>query len=455
MKRFLIGLGIIIAAGGGGLAIMAAQYVPHTPKGSKVGDIPVGDMSREQVAYKLRQWWDSARKEPLTLKLNGSGETYETTASRAGIALDPGATVAKVEFDSFFTSLKRSLTSDVTASRTDLVFKTEKVDLRDLREFVASRVPERRPARVTFRDGAFDREPEVAGFKLDESKVATAALQAYRNQETGSIPVIEDSKKVPDDALASITEVMSEFTTRFSEGKATRASNIRTAVSKINGLVLAPGEQFSFNKTVGKRTVESGFKVAGVYKNGKHDVDLGGGICQVSTTLYNAALFANLKIPRRQNHSMPVPYVPLGRDATVDYGSADLVLENNTEQPIAISASVVPGSITFRVLGKKDTSLSVKIVSGPSRSWDAGETQQRDPSLPAGYTKVIEKGTMGRAISTFRVVYRDGVEVARQPLGQSYYRGGKRIVVVGTAAAAPPEDPAPPEPPGEPTLAGG
>ncbi len=420
--------------------IVAAQYEPKAPKNSRIGDVPIGGMSADQVAFRVRTWWQGERQKQVTFGLKGNSDHLTASLADMGVTLDERATVRQVAFDGCWDAARKLVSGESQSQRYEPVFKTESANLSALRKFVEDRVPEREPAHVFYRSGALERQPEVAGFKLDESKVAKRVVEAYRKGDDVDLPVITDAKKVPDEDLGKIVEVVSEFTTHFSEGKASRASNIRVAARRINGLVLAPGEQFSFNRTVGRRTAATGFKEAGVYKDGKHDVDFGGGICQVSTTLYNAALFANLSIKKRTNHSMPVPYVPLGRDATVDYGSADLVVENNTEAPIAITSSVSGGTITFAILGKKDPSLSVKLVAGPASSWDPGEKRELNPSLPAGTERVVEKGTMGRSISTYRVVYKDGVEVKREPLGQSYYRGGKRVIAVGTAAAPTPLD---------------
>src|SRR5579862_1701627 len=116
-------------------------------------------------------------------------------------------------------------------------------------------------------------------------------------------------------------------------------------------------------------TAKGGFREAPVLKNGKHDVDIGGGICQVSTTMYNAAVLANLKIVKRNNHSIPSVYVPIGRDATVDWGSLDLVIGNPTDKPVAVCSNYLNGKITFRILGQKDPSIKVKVETAHERSW--------------------------------------------------------------------------------------
>lgn len=433
MKRVLAWIGIALGVVGLGFGLVAAQYEAKTPTGTKIGEIPIGDMTREQAAYRIRSWWEQEKSRPVRLTLP-TGQTYEDAASKFGITVDDEASVAQIDFDSFWDVVSKQVGGSSERPRYEVKFKSGDFDPKPIELFVEKNVPERQPARVRFNGSTIERIPEVAGFKLDRTKLATAALSSFYAQGPSEMPLVIDRKKVPDEDLEKITEVVSEFSTRFSEGKASRSSNIRLAARKIDGIVLAPGESFSFNKTVGKRTREAGFKEAGVYKDGKHDIDLGGGICQVSTTLYNAALFANLKINRRQNHSMPVPYVPIGRDAAVDYGSIDLAFQNTLDIPIAVNASVSTGRITFRILGMKDPGMSIKIESSDRRSWAVGEKVQPDPSLPAGKRKVIEKGSSGHSINTYRVVYKDGVEVKREPLGRSHYRGGVRIVAVGVAA---------------------
>ncbi|MFI5386231.1 MAG: VanW family protein, partial [Fimbriimonadales bacterium] len=192
-----------------------------------------------------------------------------------------------------------------------------------------------------------------------------------------------------------------------------------------------------FNQTVGRRTSGGGFRDAPVLKNGKHDHDIGGGICQVSTTMYNAALLADLKIVRRNNHSIPSVYVPIGRDATVDWGSLDLVIANPTDKPVAVSSSYQNGKITFRVLGQKDPSIKVKIVTDNQRAWDRGSVMIVDKSLKPGTRRVIEKGSRGHAIDTYRIVYKDGVEIKREHLNHSDYAGMVRQIAYNPAAPAP------------------
>ncbi|MBQ7976522.1 MAG: VanW family protein [Clostridia bacterium] len=154
---------------------------------------------------------------------------------------------------------------------------------------------------------------------------------------------------------------LGSYTTRYAPG-GNRGTNVAVAASKINGKILLPGETFSFNGTVGKRTVANGFKPAPEYQNGQTVTGIGGGTCQVSTTVYSAALYADLKIVKRSNHSMSVSYVPLGQDATVTDGGIDLKFMNDTKFPVKISAVTGGGKITVTIIGTTpDEPKTVKI----------------------------------------------------------------------------------------------
>jgi vancomycin resistance protein YoaR len=222
-----------------------------------------------------------------------------------------------------------------------------------------------------------------------------------------------------------------------------------------------PGDVFSFNETLGKRTMEDGYRLAPVLANGRHDVGIGGGICQVSSTLYNAVALANLKIVLRHNHSMASAYVPVGRDCTVSYPQLDFKFQNNGTTPVAISRTYTPGKLTFRILGQKVPGQVVKIQTAGHRSWGRGQKMEHDPSLPYGKRRVVEKGSSGHAITVYRIVTVNGTEVSREVLNKSHYPGALRIVAVNMKAkpkapeAVPPADGGSPTPPEAPNSDGG
>jgi vancomycin resistance protein YoaR len=447
MKRVLLTLSGLLVLATTVLFVAAARYEPVIRPNTFVGTVALGGLTRKEAETRLQEWWSPQATMPLTLECRGVTEQPRPSSARAlGLELDIPATLALVQLDSFWESLRwRTGIAAVARNQIEPRYRFDRHAAKWLVEFVETHQAKLAASRAYYRDGQIVRVPEAAGIAVDEDGLEAALIAAIAQGGKGQVPIREGTKRVPDDQLARIADVMSTFTTRFSTRQRTRCANIRLATSLIDGRVLMPGERFSFNDIVGRRTAKSGFQLAGVYRNGRHDVDIGGGICQVSTTLYNAALLSNLKVLRRSNHSMPVPYVPVGRDATVDYGSADLVFENSYDHPIAISAEYRPGAVTFRVLGVRDPDLEVRLIVTGQSSWSRGTKTIADPSVPPGRTKVVEKGSAGHRATTYRVVIRNGVEVKRENLGTSIYRGGTRIVAknpadlgrsVGRAASA-------------------
>lgn len=438
MKRVLIGLGCVAATAGVSLTLMASRYEQKIRPNTRVGLVDVGGLVPADAAKKLRIWWETERRREVTLTVaNGKKPPMREMLTRLGLRLDDQASIAELPLDDFWDSAARTISAGETEkSSFEPKFTFDEKSVAKLDAYVKESVGDPRRARVTWASGTVKIEPEVSGYAVDRDAFQSAVLAGMAGSEPIQIPLTEAPKEIPDEELAKITEVVSEFSTNFPRSQTSRNTNLKLASQAIDGHVLKPGEVFSFNGVVGKRTVEAGYKVAGVYRNGRHDVGLAGGICQVSTTLYNAVLFSNLKIVSRKNHSMPVAYVPIGRDATVDYGSIDFQFQNDTGQPIAISSSWEPGKLTFRVLGKKDPGLEIKLVPSGRRSWGRGVKTVVDRSLPPGKTKVIEKGSSGHAVQMTRVVYKNGVEVKRESLGQSHYGGGVRIVARGPDGAA-------------------
>lgn len=162
--------------------------------------------------------------------------------------------------------------------------------------------------------------------------------------------------------IEAFPDLLGDFSTKYAASNTNRTTNLKLAAKKINGTVLLPGETFSYNKVVGARTIAAGYKEAAIYQNGEVVDGLGGGICQISTTLFNAALFANLDIVELHNHQFVPSYVGAGRDATVVYGSKDFKFKNNRNYAIKIQCSVSGGVASFKIFGiKESTEYDVKV----------------------------------------------------------------------------------------------
>lgn len=444
MKKFLLGGLIVLGGTGVGLTVTASRFVPTIRPNTHLGIVGVGGLTKDEAAKKLRIWWDNERLRELSLTNSLITKPLpKMTPGKLGITIDDMQSVDQCEMSDFWGAAQSTVTGgDYEKKVLPVKFKGSNGSLDALKKIVKGAIGAPRPARVTYVGGIINREPEVTSYELDDAALSEAVVSGLSGDGNVEVPIKEAPKKLPDEEFAKIKEVMAEYSTKFPAHQTSRNTNIRLASAKLSGQILMPGEQLSFNTCVGRRTVKDGYRVAPVLVNGRHDTGIGGGICQVSTTLYNAALLADIKIVKRNNHSIPSAYVPVGRDATVDYGTLDFVIENNQAGPIAVVSTFETGKLSFHILGTKVAGKSVKITTSGHSAWGNGVKTVVNRGLPAGTRRVIEKGSAGHAISTFRVVYENGVEVRRDVLGRSIYRGSARIIEVGGGASRKPAKPA-------------
>jgi hypothetical protein len=194
---------------------------------------------------------------------------------------------------------------------------------------------------------------EVIGISFDKD-YANELLQTEQSEYIIPLEITTPSVTTNDLDIDIFQDLLASFTTKYDVSNTDRSTNLELAASKINGIILSPGEEFSYNTTVGARTIAAGYKEAKIYSNGEVVDGIGGGICQISSTLYNVAVFANLNITERHNHQFITSYVPAGRDATVAYGSKDLKFVNNRSYPIKIEMKINNGIVSCSFYGIKE-----------------------------------------------------------------------------------------------------
>ena len=228
-------------------------------------------------------------------------------------------------------------------------------------------------------------------------------------------------------------DLLGTYSTTFSTRNVNRTTNIRLATNKINGTVIMPGETFSYNQVVGQRTAAAGFKSAAVYVGGEVTTGIGGGICQVSSTLYNSVLLANLEIVERHNHGFNTGYVPAGRDATVSWGGPDFKFKNSRNYPIKIIANISGGTISIQVFGlKSDNEYEVVIESYITSYIKYKTITKQDATLAKGQTKVIQNGSSGCRSVAYRILKQNGEVISKTLLSKDTYNPHNKIVAVGT-----------------------
>ncbi len=295
---------------------------------------------------------------------------------------------------------------------------------------------------ATFRTGGgtVSIVPGEVGLGLDAEGLALTLDQVLREEETGKrtallrMQTIEPDLTTEEAEAMGVNERISTYTTTFSSGNRPRVNNIQTLARALDGTLIPPGGEFSFNEAAGPRTADRGYQEAGTIVNGRLVPTLGGGICQVGTTMFNTVFFSGMPVVERHNHSFYISHYPAGRDATISWGGPDLRFKNETSAWMLVSTSSGSGSVTISLYGT-DPGYEVEYTTG---SWSGvkahGVQETSDPSLPEG-TRVIEDGGVdGRSIKVTRKVTKDG-QLVREDTFSSRYGPKTEIVRVGTKPA--------------------
>lgn len=279
------------------------------------------------------------------------------------------------------------------------------------------------------------------GFDFD--KVAAKELTKDAPENTSyTIQLLITYPEITEAKLSGkmFEDVLATYTTKYNTAEIDRTHNMRLAGEKVNGTVLAPGQVFSYNGIVGQRTVAKGYRNAKIFENGRVVDGLAGGICQVSTTIYNAALYSNMEIVERKNHSFPVSYAPKGQDATVVMGAIDFRFKNTMENPIKITCTISGGNCTVSILGIKEKNYKVVVNNVITGSTPFKTEYENDESLEAGKEVVKQSGSNGYTIKSTRTVYENGKVVKTESLPSSYYIPLTKIVARNETALNENED---------------
>jgi len=275
-----------------------------------------------------------------------------------------------------------------------------------------------------------------AGTEVDKDALYASALSAFNSGGgTVNINVKTVNPSVSEKDFDGEFGMITQAVTNASSSNKNRLTNLRLACATINGYCVEPGATFSFNEVVGKRTSSRGYKKATVYQSGEIAEDIGGGVCQVSTTLWNAAMKANCSIVEWHEHSRPVSYVDRGKDATVSWGSQDMKFKNTSDYPMYIVAYVSSNKRVYcEIYGKL-------FPDGKYITIEAKTTQKIDPPeplytynplFPEGYQVVITEARTGYKAKAWRVYHnKDGSEIKRELLVEAYYKPARAQIEYG------------------------
>lgn len=305
----------------------------------------------------------------------------------------------------------------------------EEFDLEELYELYASE-----PQDAEMDEETFEVTPEVYGYEFD----LLQAEELLADAEYGDVVEIPFRLLAPEKQKEELEKLLFRDVLGSYETAATadvnRNTNLTLACKAINDLVLNPGDTFDYNKVVGERTAAKGYKEAGAYVNGESVATLGGGVCQVSSTMYYCALMADLEIVTRQAHSYVSSYMPIGLDATVSWGGPEFRFRNNTKYPIRIEAEFSDGYVRIKLLGTDEKDYYVKMESKVLSQTNYNTvTQTMAKDNPKGYTdgQVIQTPYTGYTVKTYKLKYdkKTDAPLSNKEEATSIYKSRDKIVV--------------------------
>ncbi|MDR5587328.1 MULTISPECIES: VanW family protein [Clostridium] len=327
----------------------------------------------------------------------------------------------------------------------DLNLSYDEEKLKAYEEMVKSKVEdEPKDATLSINGNGFSIVDEVVGksINMDEfDKKLKEIITGHINEEiVVSMDLETVQPKITSKDLSKINGIIGSYSSNYGTSSEGRSANIDLATKAINGVILMPGDVFSFNEVVGPRTVERGYKEAATYVGNKVEPGIGGGICQVSTALYRAVMHANIRAVERRNHSMSVGYAKPGLDATVSYGDIDYKFKNTYDSPIYIQGSTYNKVMTYNIygdvsaLGGKTYDMENEIIQTIEPTVKVVE----DATLPEGQEVTESGGMTGYKTNSYQLTYENGVQTNKELISNDYYTAVDIVVKKGTQPLVPP-----------------
>lgn len=421
--------------------------------GVTVQNVSLGGMTKEEAKVKLKGSFEGEIDNKV-LPINIEGKTFELNYSDISPTYDIDGTVDEAFSYGKDSGLLGKYLSIKGKNKNEigLAFSYDEDKLKEFEEKVIKEVNQD-PVNATIKivGDKVQVEPEEDGIGVDidtlDSKIREVLNGEINSEEVVNVEAEVTKASITAEDLSKVKDIMGSFSTSYGTSSAGRSHNIELATQKINGTIVMPGETFSFNDVVGPRTEEAGFQEAGTYVGNKVEPGIGGGICQVSTTLYRAVMRANIRSTERTNHSMAVGYALPGLDATVAYGYLDYKFKNTYDFPIYIQGYTAGKVVTYNVYG--DTSAldgkTYDMVNEIIETLPPETKVVDDPTLDEG-TEVNEGGGMtGYKATSYQITYENGVEVNREKVATDTYTKVDVVIKKGTKPVAPAEPEVKPE----------
>ena len=288
-------------------------------------------------------------------------------------------------------------------------------------------------ASIRINNGQIIITKEKNGYKLNKDKLKNTLVEKIVNMDCSEeiIPIITIKPVYLYEDLSKIDTVLGRFETYFNSQNYNRSTNIKLAASATTNILLNQGEVFSFNSNIQNSNISKYLKEAPVIINGKSEKGRGGGMCQVSSTIYNAALYSGMSIISVRNHSIPSPYIEKGRDATVSGGIIDLKFKNNYKTPVYIYNQVMGNKIVCTIYGNKRDKQDIEIITEITDEINNRIIRKNSEKYDLGVKTIEQEGRKGYKVKTYRV-YKNDFGNKSEYIGESYYPPQDKIIIYGT-----------------------
>lgn len=426
--------------------------------GVSIGSIDVGGLTKEQAHKKVETYITDRQQQRLVVSVQDN--QVEATAQEAGLTIPEkdyaGEALQIGKKGNLWEKFQEIRKAE--KGEKDIALEPE-IDEDTLKSFIETKCSvydiKAKDSRLKFKNGALKATKSKEGqeVQIDNTlDVVKKALLDKKAAEKDTIEVKADVEvtqpKFTQEEASQCTDLLGKYSTTYATYQVERSSNVATAAGRINGTVLEPGETFSTIKVIKDRTEANGYKAAPEYSSGKVVSGIGGGVCQVSTTLYNAVLNAELKVVERSPHSMVVAYVPVSRDAAISGDYKDFKFKNNTDYPIYIMGSASGGILSFRVYGHetREAGREISFESEITDTIEPGEeVVTEDPTLPASYRSVTQSAHVGYKAKLWKIIKVNGVQTDKVQINTSAYNASPQYVTVGKQPATPAPGSASPE----------
>lgn len=434
---------VMVIAVAGFILYVDNQMGEEVVEGTFLDSKDISGLTKQQVTELVAKQVKLKNGNTVTLKLNKQQKTF--TWSQLGIVYKEKDLVDAIFKDQSGNALEK-VKVYLTRKSTPKQYKVEQFFEEDIfASMFEKSFPDTvsKPVNATLKIAGekIQISGGTPGKSVNESVLKERVLAAnLEGSKTVEVPLTEIEPEVTKKDIQDmgITKIIASYETYYDSGAKGKTTNISIASEDVDGAMLAPGEVFDFFAYVGRVTAEQGYVDAPVYSGGQSIDDIGGGICQVSSTLYNAALLAGFEIVERHQHGLPVSYVPAGRDATLWYGSKNFRFKNTSGKHSYVQVVNNNGTLTINIFGTKNVG-KVNVESQVTERIEPPVREILDPTLNEGEVEVVKSGVSGYKSIAYRTIESNGI-AKRVELSRDHYKPMERVIRVGTKSTASTEE---------------